>query len=213
VAVRNDVHGRSLSTSSALSVYYVPELIPPRDVIRVLNDAGVRFMLLGAHGLAGWTRSPRATQDVDILVGVRSHKKAVRALLAAYPRLVVEDHEVVTRLQDLATGEAVIDVLRANQPLYREALKYTYQVNAVGQSYEIPSLELALTMKFASMISLNRPDEDKHVDASDFIKMVKANSHINQTKLHHLGELVYSGGGDELIEKVRQVRAGEKLKL
>ncbi len=56
-----DVHSRSLATSSALSEYYVPKLIPPHEVIRVLSEAGVRFLLLGAHGLGGWIKKPRAT--------------------------------------------------------------------------------------------------------------------------------------------------------
>jgi hypothetical protein len=213
MAARDDVHGRSLSTSSALSVYYVPELIAPREVIRVLTRAKIRFLLLGAHGLAGWTRKPRATEDVDILVGARGHKKAVRALLAAYPHLQIDDQEVVTRLHDPETGKVVIDVLKANQPLYRDALKHTHKAELEGQVYEIPSLELALAMKFAAMISLSRSEEDKYTDASDFIKMVKANAGIDLAKLHTLGQHVYNGGGDEVLKKVRQVRAGERLKL
>jgi hypothetical protein len=212
MAVR-DVHAGSLATSSALSAYYVPKLIPPHEVIRVLNGAKVRFLLLGAHGLGGWIGKPRATEDVDVLIGARGHKKAVRALLAAFPHLRGEDHEVVTRLRDPETGNVVVDVMKANQPLYRDALKHTRKVESEGQTYEIPSLELALAMKFAAMISLTRSDEDKLTDASDFIKMVKANHDIDLDKLHALGQLVYNGGGDEVVEKVRQVRAGEKLNL
>ena len=191
----------------------MPDLITPGDVIRLLNEAGVRFLLVGAHGLSGWTQKPRATEDVDILVGTRSHKKAARLLQGAYPHLTIEDHEVVTRFRDPATGRVVIDVMKANQPLYRDALKHTKHVSSEGQSYEIPSLELALAMKFAAMISVTRSDEDKHTDASDFIKIVKANPDIDFVKLHQLGQLVYNGGGDEVTQKVRQVRAGEKLTL
>lgn len=208
-----DVHSRSLATSTALSEYYVTDFITPREVIQVLTEAGVRFLLLGAHGIGGWTKKPRATEDVDILVGPRAHKKAVRALLAAFPQLAAEDHEVVTRLRNPETGVVAIDVMKANQPLYPDALKHTVTVESGGQTYEIPSLELALAMKFAAMISLTRSDDDKHTDASDFIKMVKANDEIDLTQLHALGQLVYNGGGDEVVEKVRQVRAGEKLLL
>jgi hypothetical protein len=80
-----EIHASSLATSTALSVYYVPNLITPLEVIRVLNAILVRFVLVGAPGLAGWTRKPRATQGVDVVVGVRGSKKAVRALLAAFP--------------------------------------------------------------------------------------------------------------------------------
>ena len=208
-----DIHGRSLATSTALSEYYVPNLITPLDVIRVLNAANLRFMLLGAHGVGGWTGKPRATEDVDVLVGTRGHRKAVRALLAAFPQLRAEDHEVVTRLRDPETKAVVIDVMKANQPLYRDALKHTHAVESEGQTYSIPSLELALAMKFSAMISLTRSDEKKHFDAGDFIRIVKANPDIDLEKLHALGQLVYNGGGAEIVEKVKQVRAGETLRL
>lgn len=209
----NDVHASSLSTSTALSEYYVSNLIPPNEVIRVLDDANVRFVLVGAHGLGGWIKKPRATEDVDILVGVRGHKKAVRSLLAAFPHLQAEDHEVVTRLRDPANGKVVIDVMKANQPLYRDALKHTRRVAAGDQNYEIPSLELALAMKFAALISLTRDDIDKIQDYHDFAAMIRHNPVIDLEKLNALGQLVYNGGGDEVLEKVRQVRAGEQIKL
>jgi hypothetical protein len=209
----SDIHAQSLATSSALSEYYVPNLITPLEVIRILNAAKVRFMLLGAHGLGGWTGEPRATKDVDVLVAERAHKKAVRALLTAFPHLQEEDNPVVTRLRDPQTGDVVLDVMKPNQPLYHDALHHTHAVESGGQKYLVPSLEMALAMKFSAMISLTRSDDKKHFDAGDFIRMVRVNPDIDLQKLHALGQLVYNGGGDELVEKARQVRAGEKLVL
>ena len=48
---------------------------------------------------------------------------------------------------------------------------------------------------------------------SDFIRIVKINPNIDLETLAELGDLVYPGGGLEIVEKVRQVRAGEKLLL
>jgi hypothetical protein len=213
LAAAGGIHAQSLATSSALSELYVPHLITPLEVIRILNAAKVRFMLLGAHGLSGWMGKPRATEDVDVLVGVRGHKKAVRSLLAAFPHLQMEDYDVVTRLRDPETRSVVIDVMKANQPLYRDALKYIHTVQSGGQMYAIPSLELALAMKFAAMISLTRADRDKLQDARDFMYIIDSNHDIDLEQLHTLGQLVYNGGGDEIVEKVRQVRAGEKMTL
>jgi hypothetical protein len=208
-----DIHAQSLAISSTLSEWYVPNLITPQEVIRVLNAAKVRFMLLGVHGLSGWTGEPRATKDVDVLVATRGHNKAVRALLTAFPHLQAEDHQVATRLRDPETGIILIDVMRPNQQLYHDALKHTRSVESGGLKYLVPSLEMALAMKFSAMISLTRSDDKKHFDAGDFIQIVKANPVIDLEKLHTLGQLVYNGGGDELVEKVRQVRAGNKLVL
>ncbi len=191
----------------------MPDLITPIEVIRVLNAAKVRFMLLGAHGIGGWTGKPRATEDVDVLVAARGHKKAVAALLAAFPHLKADDNEVVTRLRDPETNAVAIDVMKPNQPLYRDALKYGHEVETGGQRYQIPALELALAMKLAAMTSPVRDDDKKMFDAGDFIRVVRANPDIDHVKLHTLGQLVYNGGGDEIVEKVRQVRAGEKLIL
>ena len=208
-----DVHSYSLGASSALSGYYVANAILPLDVIRVLNTAGVRFMLVGLHGIGGWMRKPRATEDVDVLVAVRGHKKALTALLAAFPFLEAQDTEVVTRLYDSQTKVVLIDVMKPNQPLFREMLKHTHRVESGGQEYNIPSLEAALAMKFAPMVSLNRAGRDRLQDAHDFMYIVDNNPTIDLDQLAVFGQLVYNGGGVEIVEKVRQVRAGETLRV
>ena len=208
-----DVHSRSLATSTALMEYYVPRAILPGEVITLLNQAGINFVLVGAHGLGGWTKKPRATEDVDIVVTAKHQKKAVRILLKAFPHLEAIDFEAVTRLRNRETHEIAIDVMKANQPLYRVALKHTRLASAGDQTYKIPSLEMALAMKFGSMISVNRADLDKRQDAVDFGRMVLANPEVDMDKLAEFGDLVYPGGGTELVEQVRQVRAGEMLNL
>jgi hypothetical protein len=208
-----DVHGWSLATSTALAGYYVKGFISPLDVIRVLQTTGARFMLVGAHGLGGWIGAPRATQDVDVLVGTRGYKKAVKALLAAFPHLKADDEEVMTRFRDPESGKVVIDLIKPNQPLYAVALKHTHTVEVEGETYDIPSLEMALAMKFGPMVSPNRVIEKKYQDAHDFIQMVKANAEIDLEQLAELGELVYPGGGKEIVTLVAQARAGERLKL
>src|SRR5579872_2329067 len=132
------IHGQSLATATVLTSYQVMKPIAPLDVIRVLNREGISFVLVGAYGLAGWTKTPRATQDVDVIVAGRQHKKAVRALLAAFPHLDADDQEVVTRLRDRESGAVTIDVMRPNL-LYRAAFKHTVRVEASGQEYRIPS--------------------------------------------------------------------------
>jgi hypothetical protein len=212
-ANQRNVHVEGLATSTAIAGYYVKNFISPLDVIRVLNAANVRFMLAGAHGIGGWLDEARATQDVDVVVGYRQHQKATRALLAAYPHLQADDQEVVVRLTDPETGKVVIDVIKAQQPLFRQALKHTRNIESEGESYKIPSLEMALAMKFGPMVSIVRADGKKLRDASDFVLMVKANPDIDLKTLAELGEFVYPGGGKEIVELVRKVRAGEKLQL
>jgi hypothetical protein len=211
--VVRDVHSAHLTKATTLSGFTMPDAISPLEVITVLNGAGVRFTLAGAYGIGGWIKKSRATEDVDVIVAARGHKKAIAALLAAFPHLRADDHEVVTRLRDAETQEVAIDVMKPKDPLFREALKNTCWVENGGQRYQIPSLEMSLALKFASMISLNRADADRHIDAHDFIYMVRGNPEIDLAQLAKLGELVYTGGGQAAVQYVHDVRAGKKISV
>jgi hypothetical protein len=208
-----DVHRRGMEKSTTISGFLMANPIAPAEVISVLTSAGVNFMLVGFYGLVGWTKTARATEDVDVIVALRHVKKATGALLDAFPHLEAHDLGVVVRLRDRESGDIAIDVMKPNQQLFRVAFKNSQLIHSGGQSYRIPSLEMALAMKFAPMVSPHRQDEKKHLDAHDFIRMVRMNSDIDLEKLAELGDLVYPEGGKELLEQVRRVRAGEKLLL
>jgi hypothetical protein len=206
------VHEQSLYTATQIARFQMNDIISPQQVIAILNRARISFVLVGAYGLAGWME-PRATQDVDVVVALKQVKKAVRLLLAAFPKLDAEDVEVVVRLRDRISQKVVIDVMKPAQQPYREIFKHTTKVSTEGQEYRVPSLEMALTCKFDPMISLGRVDAKKYQDAHDFIVMVQQNPDIDLGKLEELGETIYPGGGKEVLELVRRVKAGEKLSL
>ena len=131
----------------------------------------------------------------------------------AFPFLEADDVEVVVRLRDVDTKQVAIDVMKPLQPPYHAIFKYTKKVKLGKEEYRVPTLEMALTCKFALMTSLMRMDEKKLQDAADFIDIAKKNADIDLEKLGVLGDLVYTGGGKEIIELVRKARAGEKLEL
>lgn len=211
--ITQDVHARSLRKSEALSLQQVERALSPTEVISVLNRSGVSFVLVGAHGISGWLRKPRATEDVDLVVALKHIKKATRELLRTFPHLEAEDHEVVVRLKERGSQDVVIDLMKPVQTLYRETFRHTLTVHDEGQTYRIPSLEMALTMKFAAMLSPHRREDYKLQDTTDFVRMIFENQDIDTQVLSQLGELVYVGGGKRITELVEDVRAGRKLVL
>src|SRR5690349_10145830 len=120
----------SSEITRTLRKMYRPEvcMAPPTDVIAVLNEAAVGFILMGNYGMVGWRREPRATEDVDVLVRKRDHAKAVRAIHAAFPHLQVTDFAVVTRFLDPATETPLIDLMKPTQPLFKVAFRQTVLV-------------------------------------------------------------------------------------
>jgi hypothetical protein len=210
-------HGEALRRSSQIARnllrMYRPEatMIAPEDVIRVLNDAGVRFMVMGNYGITGWRLERRASEDVDVLVRTRDHRKAVDTITRSFPDLQIQDFPVVTRFVDPSTKLPVIDLMKPNQPLFKVAFRQTILVE---EGYRIPNLEFALACKFAAMVSPNRAVNKKYLDAADFMSMVEANaSSIRLAQLRRLGERVYPGGGAEILQLVEAAKAGRRLEF
>lgn len=206
-----NIHQVNLYKATTLSGFTVENLIDPIDVVKVLNKEKISFVLVGMYGLGGWIHESRATEDVDVIVAAKHVKKATKSLLKAFPYLQADDTPAVVRLRHRESQGVHIDIMKPNQQLFREAFKHTSSVTSKGQIYRIPTLEMAMAMKFAPMVSLHRRDADKHQDAHDFINMVESNPNIDLKRLGELGDLVFPEGGKEIVEMVRRVRAGEKL--
>ncbi len=82
------------------------------------------------------------------------------------------------------------------------------------EDYYVPNLEMALVSKYAAMVSPNRPVAKKYIDAGDFIDVVRNNqADLDLSKMRRLGDLVYKGGGAEIVKFVKDAIAGRKLEL
>jgi hypothetical protein len=185
-------------------------MIDPLEVVEVLKQADVRFVLIGAHGIGGWMNQARATRDVDVVVRKADHKKALKALRQKFPALVVDEQTVVTRLLDPESGEPVVDLMRPVN-LFAHVFDNSMLTDA---GHHVPSAEMAIASKFSALVSRNRPEEKLYLDASDFIQMVKRNhERLDRDRLRQLGDAVCPDGGVELSQRVDNVLAGRRLKI
>ena len=183
--------------------------VTPKKVIKVLHEAGVQFVLMGTHGIGGWRKQARATQDVDVLVAKKDHRLAVRVLSETYPKLQIQDTPVVTRLIDPASGEPAIDVMKPNQAVLRVVFRESIPVK---DTHRIPNLEMALVSKFAAMVSPHRIRDKKWIDGGDFVNIALHNrAKLKLTKLIRLAEKVYPGGGEEIRRMIEALDAGRQI--
>src|SRR5262249_32050565 len=160
----------------------------PRAVIASLNGVGIRPVLTGMYGFGGWRSQPRATQDVDVLVRKKDLRKAVRAVLEAFPALRVQETPPATHLIDPALEDVVIDIIKPRRQL---AFVFRYTI-PIGDTHDIPDLETALVSKFAVMVAANRDRIAKVQDIVDFMEMVLQNrNRINLAKLERLADKVH----------------------
>ena len=184
--------------------------IGPAEVARVLKAAGINYVIVGARAANGYTGRPRATVDVDVIV--QFPKKAADAIAKAFPDLTIQDTPVVTRFKD--QDMEAIDLMKPTaSKLWSRLLKDSCEITIAGESVLVPQLEGVLAAKFASMVSPMRRLLDKQQDGVDFGRIVQANPKINLDVLKELGELVYDGGGAELLKLAADARAGKRLEF
>jgi hypothetical protein len=207
---------RALRTTSMLAErfrrMYNPAAmkIEPEQVIKVLNQAAVKFVLMGAHGIGPWMHEPRGTRDVDVLVQKSHQRKAVRAIRVAFPALIVEDYPAVTRFLDPTDRQLVIDLMKAVEEIHRSVLKDT---KPAGALHRFPTLEMALACKFAAMTSPNRSERKKHLDAADLIAIVERHfENIDRDVLFSLGDMVPDRAGTEVLKLVDDIQAGRPIR-
>ena len=210
-------HLEALRISSMVTGWYRKswepnvEHVTPEGVIEALNRAGIRPVLMGAHGIGGYRSEARSTQDVDVLVTKRDVRKAVRVLEEAFPYLEPIDSAVVTRFRNWATLKVELDVMkptsRAMQVVFRNTI-------AVGDTHRIPTLEMALASKFVAIVSSTRRQAKKQVDLGDFIDVIEHNREVlDLKKLKRLGDDVYPNGGERILRMVEDIDAGRTIHL
>ena len=72
---------------------------------------------------------------------------------------------------------------------------------------------MAVALKFAAMASPTRQVQDKYQDAHDFMAMIAHHQKLIDEKLAAFGELVYPGGGKDIIKLKNDALAGRRLEF
>lgn len=204
-------HAYAIRTSTRLTSYTKRHQrkaatdITPQEVIDVLNAAGVKsWVLIGLHGYVGYMPSPRATQDVDVMVTYSERNRANKAVAARWSELVVRELSQVTRFLDPldldfeGKPKPVVDLMHPWAP-FQELILKEYMVVDQETQHRIPTVEAALTSKYAAMRSTDRDRANREYDAADFRRLVRANrDRIRRDDLHRLAGLVWEGAADEI---------------
>lgn len=202
-------YGEAVSESMFLSEPHASP-VTPREVARILGEAGIAYVLVGGHVVGSYSGKPRATLDVDVVAS--DPRGAADALQADYPGLEREENPARIRLH--FQGREAVDVIRPESgKIFQEALDSRVEIELRGQKACIPDLETMMGLKFASLASPNRFREDRHQDAADFIRIYKAHPEADRPKLSRLGETVYAGGGKDLLDMLDRIDRDEPIRV
>jgi hypothetical protein len=150
----------------------------PSDVARLLNGAGVDFVIIGAHAIAVFTRQPRATMDVDVIVD--DVPKAVAALRAIKSRTrIVDLGDSIGKRIATARGRELVDVLLASGGVRGVIFKHRTRITLDGQRASIPTLPAMIALKWLAMFSPSRGPSKQVRDRADFMDIIGIHPHAD----------------------------------
>jgi hypothetical protein len=210
-------HIENLQKSYELSSQQVTDAVNPLEVAAIFEKECVAYVLIGGHMLAYYTGTARATVDVDFIIGGADFVRATKVIDKTYTEFKYNDrvyHVTYDSKKPNLKDPERIDLVKDSFSLFREVVqKYCVTLRTSKYAVRIPTIEAAIALKFAASISPNRGDENKPVDNADLLKLVRSRSELNDAALSKLGDLIYSGGGKELISIVDDIRRGKSVSL
>ncbi len=207
----------NLQKSYELSSQQVEDAVSPLEVAALFEEKRFSYVLIGGHMLSFYTGTARATVDVDFIVSGTDFARAAKAVKNAYSQFKAHDqvyHVTYDSRRANQKDPERIDLVRDTFPLFREIVgQYCHILRSREHTVKIPTIEAAIALKFAASISPNRGDENKPVDNADLLRLVRSRSSLDTVALSKLGNLVYQGGGKELISIVEDIRTGKSVSL
>lgn len=210
-------HIQNLQKSYELSSQQVEDAVNPLEVAALFEKERVSYVLIGGHMLSFYTGTARATVDVDFIIGGADFARAAKMIQDAYTQFKQHDRIYHVTYDSKTSGlkdAERIDLVKDGFPLFREVVqRYCLVIRAGSHTVKIPTVEAAIALKFAASISPNRGDENKSVDNADLLRLVRSASKLDDAALARLGDLVYRGGGKELVSIIADIRAGKAVSL
>lgn len=206
----------NLQKSFELSSQQTEDVVNPLEVAAIFENQKFSYVLIGGHMLSFYTGIARATVDVDFIIGNADFARASKAINKTYLQFKETDrvyHVTYDTKKNVVDPER-IDLIKDVFPLFREVVKqYSVTLREGKSTVKIPTIEAAIALKFAASISPNRGDENKPIDNADLLRLIKSTAKFDEKALLALGELVYTGGGRELVSVVNDMKSGKSVSL
>lgn len=210
-------HIENLQKSFELSSQQIDDAVNPLEVAALFEREHVSYVLIGGHMLSFYTGTARATVDVDFIIGGAHFSRATKVIEAAFAQFKQKDHvyHVTYDTKKLGVSDPErIDLVKDGFPLFREVVeRYCHIVRSGKHTVKVPTAEAAMALKFAASISPNRGDENKPIDTADLLRLVRSRNTIDDAALMKLGDLIYRGGGKELVSIITDIRSGKKVSV
>jgi hypothetical protein len=184
--------------------------IPPLEVAKILNRMKVFHVFVGGVIVGCWTGDPRATEDVDLILGKGAPvRKIVAAIVKIRKDLKSTIYPSVIRFAGKSpTGQRnLIDLIRPYDGVYSHAEEYFVDITVQGIPVRIPTPEMLVVMKYAAATSLTRAPLKQAQDMIDLKTVVLAQTTLDLVIVRRLANFIGPTLGAKLIRLIKRTRS------
>ncbi|MCI0586168.1 MAG: nucleotidyl transferase AbiEii/AbiGii toxin family protein [Planctomycetes bacterium] len=182
------------------------------SAVEAFEEVSASYALAGGHAVSLYTK-PRVTVDADFLVAKRDLPRLRRALEKSGHRLrkVGDAIRAFGPGEDPGESEAALELLPAeSHPVWKGALDSAVEATYAGTRLRVVRRSALVAMKFAAAVSTDRPREDRHVDLSDLIRLLRSGlSSGEEREAKDLAARAYRGAAadfEKLVDDLRHDR-------
>ena len=176
-------------------------------VVETLNNAKVKWVLIGAHAI-GILTQPRATVDYDFIVEGQKIKQVIHMLETRFQRnLEVEDSGAGVTLRAID-----VDIIAStSHPVFKAAIEGVNQI----AGWNVPSLEKLIVLKFMSMISPWRGRSKRTQDLADLQKLYLSidRNDLDVDEMANLAATVYPRADEGFVDLLNSIDNGEPIEI
>lgn len=171
----------------------------------------IHWVLVGAGAINFYSRRPRATQDVDLIVEAAHLSRAASIAQTVMGRGTRRENRGTHVTLHSPVSPLIVDLIRSDQhALFQTALKEKRRRKGV----RIPPLEVILALKYLSAVSPYRHVDDKRQDLVDFARVLRANGErVNKGRLIDLGAQAHERARAEIARLIDDIEHDRPITL
>jgi hypothetical protein len=197
----------NLKIAASLSFPTAPDTL--RRIGLALQEAKADHTLVGGLAVGALSGKPRATVDVDLVMWQDDVERFLEALWEEFG-----EREVVRYRKLLRVAEPAIDVIVANGNSLREqtmseGLRQPIDYDGVGLL--IPTLESAMVLKYAAIVSRDRSAEDALQDIADLGRLVASRPDVETEDVVRLARPLRTRSPKEVARVMERLKAGRSF--
>jgi hypothetical protein len=184
--------------------------------VEAFTSVSASYALAGDHAVSLYSK-PRVTVDADSLVAKRDLPRLRRALEKS-GHLVRKKGDTLEAFgpgEDPDASEAALELLPAElHPVWKGALDSAVEATYAGTRLRVVTRAALVAMKFAAAVSTDRPREDRLVDLSDLIRLLRPDlSPAEEREARDLAARAYRDAGKDFARLLDDLREGRPVTL